>query len=266
LAASDRDCWIARSAAPQLTEGTIHVWRATLDAPRPIMDQLAKVLSHDERERVGRFVFERHRLRFTVGRACLRILLGDYLKQAPRGLEFVYGSHGKPALRSSQTTRNIRFNLAHSHGIVLYAFALNREVGIEVEHWHTMEDGPGIARRFFAPEEIRELDTIPPDRWQEGFFRCWTRKEAYIKARGEGLTIPLSAFSMTVQPGDRLALRRSAEHPEDISRWSVEELQPAELSSGAIVAEGSDWSMERFRLPDWPDRYDDLAPLFRQLD
>ncbi len=266
LTAGETDCWMMRSTIPRLTEGTIHVWRAMLDAPRPVVDGLEVVLSHDERQRTERFPVERHRLRFVVGRACLRILLGGYLRQAPDKLEFSYGSHGKPTLRAGQVAEVIRFNLAHSRGLALYAFALNREVGIDVEHWHAMEDGPGIARRFFAPDEVRELAAVPPHQWEEGFFRCWTRKEAYIKARGEGLTIPLRHFSITTQPGDRGALLRSAADPEGPSRWSVEELRPAELSSGAIVAEGTDWSIERFQLPEWPDRYEDVTPWFRQLE
>ncbi|UCG85771.1 MAG: 4'-phosphopantetheinyl transferase superfamily protein [Gemmatimonadota bacterium] len=265
MAAPDRNCWTTRSTAPQLTEGMVQVWRVALDAPRSIVEQLKTVLSNRERERTEEIAFERQRLRFIMGRACLRVLLGDYLRQSPRDLDFTYGPHGKPALRSSQAIGSIRFNLAHSHEMALYAFALNREVGVDIEHWHTVDDGPGIARRFFAPEEIKELEALPPDRWQEGFFRCWTRKEAYIKARGEGLTMPLSEFSITVQSRDQAVLLRSVADPNDVSRWSVEDLHPADQFSAALVAEGADWSVELFQLPEWPDRYNDLAPLFRRL-
>lgn len=229
------------------------------------MAELSAALSDDERHRTKRFVQDRRRLRFVIGRACLRILLGGYLQLPPTELIFSYGSHGKPALRADSAAASIRFNLAHSQDIALYAFALDREVGVDVEHWHAVEDGPGIAQRFFAPEEVRELAALPPDRWEEGFFRCWTRKEAYLKARGEGLAIPLSTFFVTVGPGERKAWVRSTVDPECVSRWSVIEIRPATRSSAAIAAEGSDWTVRQFQLPEWPQRSAELAPLLRQL-
>jgi 4'-phosphopantetheinyl transferase len=257
---------MTRSSVPCLKEGAIHVWRVGLDAPTTIVTKLSTTLSKDERQRTEQLVLERHRHRFIIGRAGLRILLGAYLKQAPKELVFSYGPHGKPALQTDRSASSIRFNLAHSQSIALYAFALDRDVGVDVEHWQAVEDAAGIAQRFFAPDEIKELKALPTDRWEEGFYRCWTRKEAYIKARGKGLTIPLSTFSVIVRSGERAASVRSTADPEGVSQWSVEEIRPAARSSAAVAAEGSGWTVERFQLPQWPKRSAELARLLRQLE
>jgi 4'-phosphopantetheinyl transferase len=255
--------WQQSTAAPPLTSDAVHVWLVALDAPQPVVTALRGNLSPDELDRAGRFVFERHQNRFIVGRACLRILLGGYVGTSPRELEFHYGPCGKPELAGKVGQDGVHFNLAHSKGTALLGVTSNREIGIDVEHWRSMTDGKDIAERFFAPAEIEQLDSLQPEHWQAGFFACWTRKEAYIKARGEGLSIPLNEFAITVQSDNRVAILHSEIDPNDVDRWSVEELLAAPECSGAVVVEGLGWSLQLLRLPDWPDQIDDLIPLIR---
>lgn len=256
--------WQQSTTVPPLTDELIHVWLVTLDAPQSVVDALRINLSPDELERAAKFVFERHRHRFIVGRACLRILLGGYLGRPPAKLEFHYGPCGKPELAHRESQTGLRFNLAHSKSTALVGVASKQEIGIDVEHWRNMTDGKDIAERFFAREEIEQLNSLQPERWQQGFFACWTRKEAYIKARGEGLSVPLNEFAITVRADNRVAILHSDIDPKDVDRWSVQELQPGAECSAAVVVEGSGWSIRQLRLPDWPDQIDDLIPLIRQ--
>ena len=264
MTTSRTDQWQPSAVTPPLTSDVVHVWRTELDAPSPIVDALKAILSKDELDRAEQFLTQRLRHRYVAGRACLRILLGDYLVRQPASLEFRYGSSGKPALTCETARDCVHFNLAHSRSTALFAFARNRRVGIDVEHWRRMEDGSHIAQRFFAPEEVEQLAKLPPDDWRRGFFACWTRKEAYIKARGEGLVVPLNEFAITVQPDNRVAIVRSEIDPTDVDRWSVVELDPEPECSGSVVVEGSGWSLQRLRLPHWPDQIDGLPPLIRQ--
>ena len=256
--------WQQSTAAPPLTGEAVHVWRVALDAPVAIVDALRSSLSSDELERAAKFVFERHRHRFVVGRACLRILLGGYVGRPPGELEFHYGPCGKPGLVGEVNRNGVRFNLAHSKSTALLGVTSKREIGVDVEHWRNMTDGKDIAERFFASEEIEQLNSLQPEHWQEGFFACWTRKEAYIKARGEGLSVPLNEFAITVRADNRVAILHSDIDPNDVDRWSVQELHPAPECSAAVVVEGSGWALRQLRLPDWPDQIEDLIPLIRQ--
>ena len=222
MTAPDIRQWQQSTTAPPLTGDAVHVWLVALDAPQSIVDALRINLSPDELERAAKFVFERHRHRFIVGRSCLRILLGRYLGRPPRELAFHYGPCGKPELPGDTSKDGVHFNLAHSKGTALLGVTSRREIGIDVEHWRTMTDGKDIAERFFAPAEIEQLNSLQPERWQEGFFACWTRKEAYIKARGEGLSIPLNEFAITVRSDNRVAILHSEIDPNDVDRWSAE--------------------------------------------
>jgi 4'-phosphopantetheinyl transferase len=232
-----------------------------LDAPQPVVVALRGTLSHDELERADKFVFERHRNRFVVGRACVRLLLGSYVNKSPRELEFNYGPCGKPELAESEHVTGVRFNLAHSKGTGLLGIASGREIGVDVEHWRTMNDGRDIAQRFFAPAEIEQLSSLDPEDWDAGFFACWTRKEAYIKARGEGLSIPLNEFAITAQPDGRVAITHSDVDPGDVDRWSIRQLLTGPECSSALVVEGSGWSPTLLGLPEWPDRIEAAIPL-----
>jgi 4'-phosphopantetheinyl transferase len=178
----------------------VEVWTATLAAEPAELEALGALLSPDERERAARFAFAELRARFVVGRATLRRLLGAELQRPPGSLRFEYGPEGKPALLDAG---DLRFNLAHSGELALYAIARGRAVGVDVERVRELRDADAVARRFFAPAEAEALRELPAERRPLAFFTCWTRKEAYVKARGGGLGLGLDSFQVGVEPRER---------------------------------------------------------------
>jgi len=237
--------WHTPPAQPRLvlTGNDIHVWRALLSCEEAVIRRLEASLSPDEKSRAGRFVFPRDRDHFIAGRGILRVLLGTYLRRPAAEVGLAYEPGGKPVLRPGGPDPPIRFNLSHAYGVAVYAFAIGREVGVDVEAVRPDGTDDEIAERFFSPREIAELRSLPHELRHEGFFLCWTRKEAYIKARGRGLRIPLDSFDVSLTPGKPEELRST-----DHDRWSLRSLQPAPGYVGAVVAEGKDWGM---RLWDW---------------
>ena len=220
-------------AAQRLSPDEVHVWSADLD--RLPEAELGEALSADERERARRFRFDRDRRRFTTARGLLRRLLGRYLGRDPAGLRFAYGPRGKPSLGEGH---GLRFNVSHSGGLALLAFAWDRELGVDVEEEREVREAADIARRYFSPREEEELRRLREDQRQAAFFRCWTRKEAFIKATGDGLSRPLDAFDVTLRPGEPARLLRVAGEPEAESRFWLEDLRPAPGFAGALAVEG----------------------------
>ena len=199
---NDETTWVGAPSVLVLPDDEIHVWRASLDQEPAVAADLKDTLSEDEKARATRFHFERDQCRFIVARGLLRRMLADYLRQEPNALRFCYGPKGKPSLRVSNTwLPEISFNLAHTNGQAVYAFALSRCLGIDIEM--IRDDFPAIeiAKRFFSLKEIDQLLDLSRDERHEAFFLGWTRKEAYIKALGEGLHIELDSFSVTLLPG-----------------------------------------------------------------
>jgi 4'-phosphopantetheinyl transferase len=244
---SDASEW---SAAPQsltLARDEVHVWRVGLNHPGTRVGELRALLSREEGERAARFHFEKDRAHFIVARGVLRTLLGLYLGSPPAELGFVYSPFGKPALAHGSGAHPVRFNVSHSCALALYAFARGREVGVDVEHARADFAGEDIAARFFSAREVAALRAVEPDRRTEAFFNCWTRKEAYIKAIGEGLSHPLDSFAVSLSPGEPAALLHSADASEP-PRWSFRELKPAPGYAAALVVEGHDWRLRRY---DW---------------
>jgi len=220
----------------------VHVWRASLDVAPERIQSLSRTLSADERERAERFHFLRDRNRFVAGRGLLRILLGRYLEMAPDQLRFGYNSHGKPFLANEDTF--VRFNLSHSGALALYAVTCGREIGIDVEYVSEDVDIAGLGARFFSTSEVAALNSLPADQKQRAFFACWTRKEAYIKARGEGLSVALDGFSVSLSPHEPVALLEVQDNPEESSRWALIELDPGPRYAGALAVEGHDWRLK----------------------
>jgi len=227
----------------ELEEDTIHVWRASLVLEKVALERYASTLSQDENLRASRFLFPADRDHFVAARGILRELLGKYAASSPALLQFQYGAHGKPALRSEKGESSIRFNLSHSRGLAVYAFARNRELGIDLEPIRPEFAGEAIAERHFSPQELEEWHRLTPGLRAEAFFLCWTRKEAYVKARGEGLQIPLASFSVTLTPGQPQELQSV-----DTARWRLHSFQPATGYAAALVGEGKDWRLLQW---DW---------------
>ncbi|MGH7773245.1 MAG: 4'-phosphopantetheinyl transferase family protein [Candidatus Binatia bacterium] len=236
----------SRVAPPKtliLGSDEVHIWRATLDLNASDVQDLWQTLSADERARAEQFHFQKDRERFIVGRGLLRIILGRYLDTKPENLRFCYNPQGKPALAREPGRDGICFNLSHSDGLALYAITRRREVGVDLERIQPDLAVDEIAEHFFSPREIAMLRALPTHMQKEAFFNCWTRKEAYIKARGEGLTLRLDQFAVSLAPGEPAALLDTKDDPQEASRWSLRELVPGPGYVAALAAEGYNWQL-----------------------
>ena len=224
--------WTEPPSPLSLDTGTVHVWRIALDQDDYTLDRFRSTLETGELERAGRFHFDKHRRHFIVARGFLRSVVARYLGSQPEALRFEYGAYGKPALGSGHT---LRFNLSHSNEVALLAVALDAEIGVDVEHIRADFASEDIARRYFSRTEVEVFNALPPEERVAAFFRCWTRKEAYIKAIGKGFSQALDAFDVTLAPGIAPALLR-AEH-DDASRWLLTDVEVGEGYAGALIVE-----------------------------
>jgi 4'-phosphopantetheinyl transferase len=223
-----------------LAADEVHVWCASLAQPAA---DYAALLSADEQARARRFRFEREQRRFTVGRGILRLLLGRYLDFPAEKLQFAYDPHGKPALAADPQTR---FNLSNSGELALYAFTLNHDLGVDLEQIHPLPDAEQLAERYFSPRERAELVVLPASQRLEAFFSGWTRKEAWLKARGDGLTYPLDQFSVVLTPEKPAQLLETKDGTP--ARWSLQALTPAPGYVGALAVDGHAWRLAQWRV------------------
>src|SRR5712671_3150742 len=226
----------------------VHVWRATLAWPDAAAHRLEQCLSADERDRMGRFRFAKDRRRYLIGRGLLRSLLGHYLDLAPQGLRFETAAAGKPHLASGQG--QLQFNLAHSGECVLIAIADGRAVGIDVEEVRDDLDAGEVAAHLFSSDEQRDLETLTGRAKIEAFFECWTRKEAYVKARGEGLSLPLDQFDVSLRPGEPARLIATRPDPAEAKRWHLSEMEVADGYKAALAVEGQGGTLRFWDSPD----------------
>lgn len=230
--------WLTPPECLTLTPDALHVWRVPLEVSPGSLPRHSALLCPGELARADRFVFGGDRQHFIVARATLRLLLGRYLQIPPGSLKFDEGPRGKPFLAERLHASDLKFNASHSHGLAVFAFALQRELGIDVEKVRPDFASRDIAQRYFSPQEIAELDALPPSSYTKGFFRCWTRKEAYMKARGQGLHIPLDSFSVSLTPERPPELTAS-----DGLHWSMYSFEPGPEFFAAVVAERSEWAL-----------------------
>lgn len=230
-----------------LAPGEVQLWLFSLDRPPLPRDYLASLLSPDERARAERFRFEVHRRRFSAGRGLLREALGRWLGEDPRALVFRYGEKGKPSLTSHlamPAVPDLRFNLSHSQDLGLLGAAWGRELGVDVEACRALEDAAGLVERFFAPGERAAFSSLTTEeRRLAGFYAGWTRKEAYVKARGDGLSLPTTSFEMTIDPDGPAALVAFAAEPAEVTRWVFTALDPAPHFVGAVAVENPGGSL-----------------------
>lgn len=214
-----------------------------LDLPERLVHRLWPLLAADERQRAERFFFEEDRTHFVVARGLLRVLLGRYLHQDPQDLRFTYGPHGKPALATNMGGIALCFNVSHSHGWALYAITLGREIGVDIERIRPEVVQEKIPERFFSPREVTVLRALPLPLQVPAFFACWTRKEAYIKAKGAGLALPLDQFDVSLAPGEPAALLHTAWDPQEAARWTLRDLAPASGYRAAVAVVGHNWRL-----------------------
>lgn len=238
--------WLVPPEDLTLKEDQVHVWRASLEQPEASIQNLGQTLPADEIARAGRFHFEKDRNHFIVAHGLLRTLLGHYLHVHPGHLHFTVNAYGKPSLDPAFHKQPLNFNLSHSRTLVLYAFTLRRHVGIDVEYMRPDVEFEQVARHSFSPVEQGVLRALPLGAKPQAFYNCWTRKEAYIKARGMGLSLPLDLFDVSMKPGAPPALLASREDEREMDRWSFEEVEPGQGYAGALVVEGHGWDMHCF--------------------
>jgi 4'-phosphopantetheinyl transferase len=235
----------ASRASHNIIADEVHVWQASLEVLPQEQERLHRILDAEERSRADRFRFPKDRRHYTVARGVLRLLLARYLHTSPEALNFSYNQYGKPALIEDLNPNKLQFNLSHSGERVLYAFALQRELGIDIE-WRDRHIGEmeQIAKRYFSPYETQQLLALPESQRVSGFFNCWTRKEAYIKARGRGLSLPLHEFDVTLKPVEPAQLLATRDDPTHASRWVMRELKPGRDYVAALAVEGDGWDLK----------------------
>ena len=209
-----------------LDDPVVEVVGAHLDVPTDVCEAQYSLLSCDERERANRFRFAQHRQHYIVARAGLRQLLGERLRVKPAAIELVETEHGKPKLGTAHAASNLEFNLSHSGSLVLYAFTLGVPVGIDVELIRDIPDADHLAESFFSATEVSSLRALPPSRRPLAFLACWTRKEAFIKALGEGLSCPLDSFDVTIDPDEPARITRIGTRSGTHIQWAMRAFRP----------------------------------------
>lgn len=199
-----------------------HIWRLLLEFKQEKLEYFKSTLSKDEIDRANRFIFDKHRKHFIAARAQLRFIIGKYLNIQAEELNFEYNEFGKPFIKDHP----LFFNLSHSHKMALLALNVKSDLGIDIEWKGRQIKYLEIGERFFSKNEFKELKSLPPNLQSEGFFNCWTRKEAYIKGVGKGLGIPLSKFEVSLKPEDKTELRSTRHDPEAVKIWKILALYP----------------------------------------
>lgn len=240
--------WVSPGVGVRLNWKDVHVWRCKLDASESGSSSLVRLLSADELIRAGRFVFKTDRDRFVIARAFLRSVLGRYLVCAPERIKLAYGTNGKPALRISHLRQPIGFNLAHTADWAVCAVATTDLLGIDIESERFQVDVSALAKSCFSEHEQASLESLDQVQKQAAFFNGWVRKEAFIKAVGEGLQIPLDSFDVSILPGEKPQLIAIGGSREEAQAWLTEAFSPAAGCVGAVAVRGTDW---RFRFFDF---------------
>lgn len=220
-----------------LPDRAVHVWRVRTQAPSAVAERLELLLGDDEKSCAAQFRFDRLRESFVIARGVLRILLGHYLKASPISIQFKYGSRGKPALAAPA---RMDFNMSHSGGLAVFAVAASCEIGVDLEQIRPLQDMQSIADRFFCSEEAAELRSLPANQRERGFYLCWTRKEAYIKAIGDGLSAPLDGFCVSLQPSQAARFVHIAHDTSAAEAWTLHDLQLAPNYAAALAYRGTE--------------------------
>ncbi|MGO8691512.1 MAG: 4'-phosphopantetheinyl transferase family protein [Thermoguttaceae bacterium] len=230
--------WPAPPEGLSLAAGDVHLWSASLDLTQAAVDRLEATLSADEQQRADRFRSGQLRNRFIAGRATLRAILARYLAASPAAIAFQYNARGKPSLAPPWDRRGLGFNLSHAKGLALVAVAGGREVGVDVEFLRPIRHLAGMVARWFSAEEQRQWQALPAADQPAGFFRAWTCKEAWLKALGAGLSLPLEQVSVAVAPDEPPRLLSTGGDPREAGQWRLKCLPPAAGYVAAVAVRG----------------------------
>jgi 4'-phosphopantetheinyl transferase len=234
---ADVNDWPLLTTPPELSQDEVHVWRIPLSTPRAVIDQRIRDLSETERRDLSRYRSEEVHQKGLVGAMVRRTLLARYLKKDGCALLFTKGPCGKPALQNPCDGETLQFNMSYSGDWLLLAVARSRRLGVDIERWTDVNFDDVISAHFSA-SEIDEWRALPESLRKEGFFNAWTRKEAYVKALGMGLSLPLQSFRVRFDPRAPAALLACDRAPDASTTWSMFGLRVQENYSGALVVEG----------------------------
>jgi len=252
---SSHSIWSHPPDTLDLQPHQVDVWRAQLNLPDDSLKRLESTLSTDETQRAAHFHFPADSDRFIAAHGCLRDVLRRYLHCEPGHLQFSVNQYGKPEL----IHHKLEFNISHSGDFALVVVAQEHKVGVDVERIRSDMELENIASRYFSQREVLELMALPPEQKVSAFFNCWTRKEAYIKAQGFGLSLPLESFDVSLTPNDSAILRATRPNPEEAVRWTLLSLDVDPCYASAVAVEGAALSQSKghkleFRLWDWNTR------------
>lgn len=217
---------------PAVGRGVVALWSVWLGGD-PDDQRVRAMLSGDELARASRFVFDLHRNRYLAGRLALRELLGRYLDRAPADVQFTYSPYGKPELPGQA----LRFNVAHSDDLAVIGLTREDRLGVDVERIRALRDVDGLARTVFSRRELDVFHALPGASKSRAFFNAWTRKEAFVKAVGDGLSHPLDDFDVTLRPGEEARLLQVEGSPARAAAWSLFDVSPMDGWVGAVAVE-----------------------------
>ncbi len=229
--------------------GYVHIYRILLDLPDADIQFFASLLSNDEHQRAERYLFAKHRARFIASRAQTRMILARYTGLQPEQIQLSYNAFGKPMLELQSSSDVVHFNVSHSHDLGLVAVTEGCEIGVDIEKVRPDIDYVHISRQFFSPGEVERLLNLPVEAQVEAFYNIWTRKEAFIKGRGTGLSTPLDQFevSLTVDTPARLLV--ASEEIEGACEWTLCELKPGTGYVANLAVRSDQWQMSCWQWP-----------------
>lgn len=232
----------------------IHIWRIWLDLSDTQVESLRDLLSLDQIQRASKIRFPLDQKRFIAAHGVTREILSKYLTLAPNSIRYVYNKFGKPDLEEKSRSEGLRFNLSHSESVALLGISSGYCVGIDIERVRRDKATENIARRFFSPNEVEKIISHPKDQRVAAFYRCWTRKEAYIKARGKGLSIPLNQFEVSLSRGEPARIVNIQGNIDEAAHWSLHHLEPMEGYVAALAVEGQPEELKFYQWWGWPNR------------
>ena len=232
----------------RLQPGQVHLWAAAMNEFVDQAPKLGLLLSPAEQVTAHKFKFARDRNRYLIRRGLLRLLLSRYLQQLPAAIEFQHGAYGKPEIKNHASGAPLFFNTSHSADIAVCAITSAGPVGVDIERTRTIPDIQKIARRYFRPRETETLMALPAESRLQAFYACWTRKEAFLKATGEGIAESLAKVEVTLAPRDPPAVVSLTGNPRAHEQWRLQPFSPAPGYLGCIAYKHAQLALSHWRV------------------
>lgn len=227
--------WKNVAVFPSISLGDVHLWRSNLSVNPSRTALFWNILSQDEKDRANRFRFEKDRMHYIVARGTLRTLLGQYFGKNAQSLQFTYSEFNKPMLENEQ---GLQFNISHAAGLGLFSFTKESDIGVDLERVDESIEVQKLAGRFFSKNEVETIFALAENFQAKAFFYCWTRKEAFIKGHGEGLSLPLDQFEVSILESDVVQLKSIAWSPSETNQWSLYSFEPQRNIVGSLAVKG----------------------------